>query len=883
MRGREREWRHVVGLLRVLRRRGGTLLVDGEPGAGRSRLLAEAAAEASARGIDVVRGGVAELGELVPCGVLLEALDLGAEPEDAVPVGSGTRLLDRLKAAFDARAPLLAVLDDLHRADPVTLKILRTLHELLADRPVGWLLSRSTAVRDCPAAALFNLLERHGARRTTLAPLSPDAVTELATDTLGERPDAATQALVAAAGGNPLLITELLAGLRDEGLLRAAAPGGRLPAQLRTVVRNWVDPLGAEARSLVETVAVLGGSLSLEHATSLLGTTPAALLPAMEESTAAGVLVVTAHGLAFRHELVRDVVATWVPPPVREAVLEQFGVLEDAVTAAAPAVAAMDAAIADGRLREAERMVRRRLAHHGSVPVMAELRSLLSEIMYLTGRGEEAVREAETVLAVPGLPEHVRDRVILVRLYAVTRRRSGGVAAAYANEVLEERSRHGPAATAAALIARATAEREEGRFETALALAEEARRLTEDARRLAEDARRLADDARRLAEDAHRPAEEAPVGADRTEQRRYEVCLATAALLTDVYRLDEARTLLRQVRKDMYAGGHLAWAADAAALEARAELAAGRLDGATDEAERALDLAGALDTPLSAAAAGAVLAAVALRRGDLREATRHVADPPEGSLESRTRHTLLAAQITEARDGPRSAMSLLAGLSWPLALAMEPTAGPWLVRAALGAEDRAAAESVAAAADTLSRANTELPALAASAAHAWGLLAGDRDALARAAGQAVDVWARGSAEEDLGVALEAAGQREKATMSLDRALAAYAETGAVRDAARIRQRLRGMGVRHRHWNSAKRPASGWDSLTETEYTVSLLVVDGWTNRQIAEQMFISVHTVTFHLRQVYRKLSINSRVELARLAVAQGRVDPGRANDGRRD
>jgi DNA-binding CsgD family transcriptional regulator len=227
-------------------------------------------------------------------------------------------------------------------------------------------------------------------------------------------------------------------------------------------------------------------------------------------------------------------------------------------------------------------------------------------------------------------------------------------------------------------------------------------------------------------------------------------------------------------------------------------------------------------------------------------------------------------------------MTRLAGLSCPLALAMEPTAAPWLVRVALGAGDRSTAESAAATAEGISRANTGFPALAASAAHARGLLDGDRDALALAAGQAVDTWARASAEEDLGVALEKAGQREEAAGSLDRALAGYVETGSVRDAARIRQRLRGMGVRHRHWNSAKRPDSGWDSLTETEHTVSLLVVDGWTNRQIAEQMFISVHTVTFHLRQVYRKLSINSRVELARLAVAQGRVDPGRAREGRR-
>jgi DNA-binding CsgD family transcriptional regulator len=64
---------------------------------------------------------------------------------------------------------------------------------------------------------------------------------------------------------------------------------------------------------------------------------------------------------------------------------------------------------------------------------------------------------------------------------------------------------------------------------------------------------------------------------------------------------------------------------------------------------------------------------------------------------------------------------------------------------------------------------------------------------------------------------------------------------------------------------------GWDSLTDTERSISELVSEGLTNRQAAEQMFISTHTVAFHLRQIFRKLSIGSRVELARLTVEHGR------------
>ncbi|MGV9325171.1 helix-turn-helix domain-containing protein [Streptosporangium sandarakinum] len=90
--------------------------------------------------------------------------------------------------------------------------------------------------------------------------------------------------------------------------------------------------------------------------------------------------------------------------------------------------------------------------------------------------------------------------------------------------------------------------------------------------------------------------------------------------------------------------------------------------------------------------------------------------------------------------------------------------------------------------------------------------------------------------------------------------------GARRDAARVRRRLRELGERRRHWERVDHPDSGWSSLTGTERAVCDLVSQGLTNRQAAEQMFVSEHTVAFHLRQIFRKLGVRSRVELARLA-----------------
>ena len=64
-----------------------------------------------------------------------------------------------------------------------------------------------------------------------------------------------------------------------------------------------------------------------------------------------------------------------------------------------------------------------------------------------------------------------------------------------------------------------------------------------------------------------------------------------------------------------------------------------------------------------------------------------------------------------------------------------------------------------------------------------------------------------------------------------------------------------------------KPRSGWDTLTDTERRVAELVAEGLTNREAADELFLSHHTVGFHLRALFRKLDIRSRVELARLMV----------------
>ena len=103
---------------------------------------------------------------------------------------------------------------------------------------------------------------------------------------------------------------------------------------------------------------------------------------------------------------------------------------------------------------------------------------------------------------------------------------------------------------------------------------------------------------------------------------------------------------------------------------------------------------------------------------------------------------------------------------------------------------------------------------------------------------------------------------------LETALASYAAAGAERDAARVRSLLRARGVRPP--TGGPRSAPEWPELTESEFAVVSLVAQGATNREVADRLFLSPYTVNSHLRHVFAKLGIRSRVELARLASSRG-------------
>jgi DNA-binding CsgD family transcriptional regulator len=194
------------------------------------------------------------------------------------------------------------------------------------------------------------------------------------------------------------------------------------------------------------------------------------------------------------------------------------------------------------------------------------------------------------------------------------------------------------------------------------------------------------------------------------------------------------------------------------------------------------------------------------------------------------------------------------------------TAVVLLVRSALSAGDRPKAERLARAAQRLADSAVVESDMEAAAYHVGGLIERNGDLLQQAAGQYAAPLACASATEDAGVTWAAQGKQQDAVGQLQQSYAQYEQLGCVDAMARVRSRLRALGIRSHHWTYADRPAFGWDSLTDTEGRIVALVAQGLSNRQVASQVFLSMHTVAYHLRHVFWKLDVSSRAQLARLA-----------------
>jgi DNA-binding CsgD family transcriptional regulator len=260
------------------------------------------------------------------------------------------------------------------------------------------------------------------------------------------------------------------------------------------------------------------------------------------------------------------------------------------------------------------------------------------------------------------------------------------------------------------------------------------------------------------------------------------------------------------------------------------------------------------------------LASATLAAGAFDDGRRHVVWLQ--ALQAMARGDASAAREHLRPDESESASVLL-----PL-LARRVGAEVQLVRLAIAAGDEQLADQAVEDATNRAQRNADVPALTASARHARGLrddhLADLEAAVDGLRGQARPLLLA-SALEDLAGAHASVGRRGEGVRAFEEALSLYVEAGASWDARRARGKLRALGVRHRS-KSPERPVKGWEALTDSEREVGRLVASGLTNAQTGDRLFVSPHTVDTHLRHIFAKLDINSRVQLTRVALQHGQA-----------
>jgi len=341
--GRDSEMALLTGLLEdAARRRGGSVLIEGEPGIGKSALVRAAVAGAPAAGCQVFWGAGDELGQALPLVPFLDGLrvrepsvnprriaivrllrgEIGADRGADVPAVLAEQLLAQVAEQCAVR-PAVLVVDDLQWADAASVALWARLARSAARMPLLLIgMMRPVPQRD----DLLALRRVAGeATRLRLTALGREAVAELVAALAGGRPDGGLLRLAEGAAGNPLYVTELVAALvRGSGVAvtgagTATLVGGSAPGSLSAAIADRLGFVAGPVREALKAAALLGVEFAVGDLAVVLGRGVPELIAAVEEACAAGVLAASGAGLGFRHPLIRAALYEQMPVPLRAA------------------------------------------------------------------------------------------------------------------------------------------------------------------------------------------------------------------------------------------------------------------------------------------------------------------------------------------------------------------------------------------------------------------------------------------------------------------------------------------------------------------------------------------------------------------------------------
>jgi DNA-binding CsgD family transcriptional regulator/tetratricopeptide (TPR) repeat protein len=905
---------------------GSSVLIEGEPGIGKSALVRAAVAGGTGPGCQVYWGAGDELGQALPLLPLIDALrvresssdgrrstivrllrgELAAGPGADFPAALAEQLLALVTEQSAAR-PTILVIDDLQWADQATVTLWGRLARSVQQVP---LLLVGTMR---PVPQRHDLLALRRAAPDTvhllLPGLSEAAVAELVAALAGGKPDARLLRLAGGAAGNPLYITELVAALgRSCGLSVTATGAVKLtsegaPESLSAAIADRLGFLSGQAREVMRAAALLGVDLAVPDLATVLGRAIPDLVSALDEARAAGVLTQSGKYLGFRHPLIRTALYEEMPRPLRAAWHRDAG--RALAAAGAPA----------------DRVARQLLwavddANSGSDPMDDWMLS------WLAGASELLVGRAPQVAAdllrraVASPADHSQRHHLLVGRLADALYRAGNVpeaeqvarrALAHAEDpdlvvdlhwtIAQSLMRSGRSAEAIAMLNRALASLAISDRHRARLLVLTARVYSNlgDVEKAGQVAATALDTASRTADNwamgwalhvltivtaVQGKAIEALPLFDRalavTEadpaltDLRILLQLNHAVMLSGLDHYDEAFAAARQAQQLAEQAGTVIRLAQAHCALAQLFFDTGRWDDALAEAEAVHE---DLEEPGVACCDLGIAAVICFHRGEISAARGHLtaAIPHAERVGRRVIPPLALARSLDCEHAnalPEALAQLTAGLASNAEELKEiEDLLPDAVRLASEIGDLDTAEALAGRAEALA-AESDIPHRQANALMCRGLADHDAARLLRAA----DRYAAAARPLLSAQALEAAAggfvgdDRDSARAAFTRALQLYGSLGAETDIARLAARFRAYGIRRGPQSKHRRADSGWDSLTPAETKIAALVEGGLSNPDIASRLFLSRRTVATHVSHILKKLNVQSRTDVAREA-----------------
>ncbi|HLK76555.1 MAG TPA: AAA family ATPase [Streptosporangiaceae bacterium] len=924
--GRESELALLTGLIRELARgSGGSVLIEGEPGIGKTALVQSATAEAPEAGCDVFWGAGDELGQALPLLPFLDALRV-REPsvnprrgtivrllrgeattgrDTDVPTVLAEQLLALVAEQYAVR-PTVLVVDDLQWADQASVALWGRLARSTRQVPLLLIgMTRPVPHRD-DVLALRRVVD--DTARLQLTGLAEAAVTDLVAGLAGGRPDAKLRRLADGAGGNPFYVTELIAALTRGSSVTVTEAGDAeltsdsVPGSLSAAIADRVGFVAGPVREVLQAAALLGAGFAVSDLAIVLGRTVADLVPAVDEACAIGMLADTGHGLAFRHPLIRAALYDEMPASVRAAWHRAAGRALAEAGAPPDRVARQLLRAADGSLAEsadewllewltqsadllvgrapgvAAELLNRAVA--GSPPGSARhgwLASRMADALYRTGNTVEAERVANRAL------EHATEPDLLVDLHWTLAQCR--IVAGLSAESLATLDR--------ALAAPGISARHRARL---LVLSARTHSNLGEVDKAGQDAASAlaaateADDNWAMGWALHVLTLVTTVQGHMTDalplfDRALAVTQADPALtdLRLLLQINKAVTLgcLDQYEQAFAAADqarHLAGQVGTAIRLAQAHCAMGQLlfeTGRWDDALAEVEiLPENLTAPNVACGNLGIAAVISFHRGEIDAARRYLAAavPYAERVGHRLiRELALARSLDHEQDGalPEALAALTAGsadTAEDLGEIEDLLADA--VRLATEADDLDTAQTLTGHAADLA-AGSEIPHRQANALYCRGLLDRDGPRLLTAAeryGVAGRPLQRAKALEAAAGHFLDASDRGQARAAFTEAVEVYSSLDAAADVARLQAAFRAHGIRRGPHAKHRRARSGWDSLTATEIKIAGYVEEGLSNPEIAAKLLLSRRTVATHVSHILKKLDVNSRTDIAREA-----------------